>query len=138
MIFVYILVSLAVFLGFVLYLSSRKKKIDRLFKEMRLSGEIFVLGPEMASYRGATAKYGRIKNSGVIGLTNEKIIFIPLLGKRITIPLEEIKDVSESRQFLGQHRANLSVLVLHAKDSDVGFFVRNKYRWLNAIRGIIR
>lgn len=138
MIFIYILICLAVFLSFMIYMSWKRKKVEHIFREMKLSGEAFILGPEVASFRGATAKYGRIKCDGVIGLTNEKIIFVPFVSKKFFIPTNEIKDVSESKKFLGHYRAGISVLVLHSKEADIGFFVKNVLRWQNAIRGIIK
>ena len=138
MIFIYILICLAVFLSFRVYMSWKRKKVEHIFREMKLSGETFILDPEVASFRGATAKYGRIKCDGVIGLTNEKIIFVPFVSKKFFIPTNEITDINESKKFLGHYRAGISVLVLHSKEADIGFFVKNILRWQNAIRGIIK
>lgn len=137
MYFVIILVGLALFVGFAIYMSWKKKKIMSAFRNMQLSGETFVLRPEIASFRGATAKYGRVKCDGVIGLTNGKTIFEPFVGKKMIIMMDDIRDVSEKKNFLGQYRARMSVLVLHGKEADIGFFVKDILRWQNAIKGII-
>ena len=138
MIYVIILAGIVIFATFVFYMSWKKKKIMNVFKDMQMSGETFVLGPEIASFRGATAKYGRIKCDGVIGMTSEEIIFIPFVGNRMTIMLNQLKGVGEKKNFLGSHRAGIPVLVLHSKEADIGFFVRDILRWQNTIKGIIK
>lgn len=121
----------------IVILTWKKKKIDQIMRDMKFSGETFILGPEKASFRGATAKYGRIKGNGVIGLTSEKVMFIPYIGKHIIIPIQKIKDVSESKRFLG-HYLHRPILILHGTETDAGFFVKNNFRWQNAIKSIVR
>ncbi len=132
------IISLGLFLCFVIYMSWKKGKIAGLFREMKLSGETFVINPEFASFRGATAKYGRVKCDGVIGLTNDKIIFIPFIGSKTEIPLKEICDVTEEKKFLGCYRAGMTVLVLHEQEVNIGFYVKDNIKWQNTITGIIR
>lgn len=135
---VVIIIGLVLFLCFVIYMSWKKRKIAGLFRQMKLSGETFLINPEFASFRGATAKYGRVKCDGVIGLTNDKIIFIPFIGSKTEIPLKEIRDVSEEKKFLGHYRAGITVLVLHGQEAEIGFYVKDNMKWQNTITGIIK
>jgi len=135
---VIIIIGLVLFLCFVIYMSWKKRKIAELFQQMKLSGETFLINPEFASFRGATAKYGRVKCDGVIGLTNDKTIFIPFIGSKTEIPLKEIRDVSEEKKFLGHYRAGITVLVLHGKETEIGFYVKDSMKWQNTITGIIK
>jgi len=132
------IISLGLFLCFVIYMSWKKAKIAGLFREMKLSGETFIINPEFASFRGATARYGRVKCDGVIGLTNDKIIFIPFIGSKTEIPLKEICDVTEEKKFLGCYRAGMTVLVLHEQEVDIGFYVKDHIKWQNTITGVIK
>src|SRR5262245_30845028 len=45
---------------------------DEITLELEAAGERIVRGPERASYRGATATYGRVKGVGVIALTETR------------------------------------------------------------------
>jgi len=123
---------------FVIYMSWKKRKIADLFRQMKLSGATFVITPEYASFRGATNTYGRVKCDGVIGLTDRKVIFMPMVGKKIEIPLNNIKDITEEKTFLGNIRPGMSFLVLHGNNVDIGFFVRDNLKWQNAITGMIK
>jgi hypothetical protein len=132
------LIIISLLLCFTLYMSWKKNKILKIFQNMRRSGNTFIIPPEVASYRGATAKYGRAKCDGVIGMTKDKIIFCPLMGKTLTIDLHCIKDVSQTKKFLGQYRAGMTVMVLHTDRADIGFFVSDHMKWQNSIIGIIK
>ena len=128
--FVVFIVILAIFLSW------RKRKIEQIIRKMKLSGETFILEPETANYRGASAKYSRIKGNGMVGLTDEKIIFIPFVGKNIIVPINEIEEVRESKRFLGQY-VGKPILVLHCTEAEIGFLVKDSRRWQNAIKGVI-
>lgn len=103
-----------------------------------MSKEIFVIPPEFASFRGATKMYGRTKCDGIIGLTENNVIFIPLVGRKIEIPINSIYSVTEEKKFLGSYRAGLSFLVLHGRELDIGFFVKDNSKWQNTLLAIIK
>ena len=133
-----VIVIAGLFLSFTIYMSWKKRKIASLFKEMKLSGKTFIITPEFASFRGATNTYGRIKCDGIIGLTDRKIIFIPLVGKKIEIVLNSINNITEEKNFLGNVRAGMSFLVLHGADLEIGFYVKDNLKWQNTLLGLIK
>ncbi|MGB3340380.1 MAG: hypothetical protein WBB37_02740 [bacterium] len=137
-IIIIITVIIGLFFSFAIYMSWKKRKIAGLFRQMKLSGEVFIITPEFASFRGATSTYGRVKCDGVIGLTDRKVVFMPLVGKKMEIALESMKDVTEEKNFLGSYRAGMSFLVLHDSNLDIGFFVKDNIKWQNALSGIIK
>jgi hypothetical protein len=121
--------AVALFTGFVFYMSWKKRKIMALLRQMQLSGTTFVLGPEIGSYRGATALYGRVKCDGVIALTDTLLLFAPFIGTKKEIPLKDFQRVDVTEKFLGQYRMGMQVLVLRAETCDIGFFVNDVNRW---------
>lgn len=125
--------TIALFAGFVLYMSWKKRKIMALLRQMQLSGTAFVLGPEIGSYRGATARYGRVKCDGIIALTDTFLLFIPFIGKKKEFPLKDFRGIEITEEFLGQRRRGMQVLVLHADTCNIGFFVNDVTRWQTAI-----
>jgi hypothetical protein len=135
-IFIFIVVGLL--FSFAIYMSWKKRKIADLFRQMKSSGTAFIITPEYASFRGATNTYGKVKCDGVIGLTDRKIIFIPMVGREIEIPLENIRDITEEKTFMGNIRPGMSFLVLHGNNVDIGFFVSDNIKWQNAIIGMIK
>jgi len=137
-IIIIIIVIFGLFFSFAMYMSWKKRKIAGLFQELKLSGETFIITPEFASFRGATSTYGRIKCDGIIGLTDSKLVFVPLVGKKIEIALENINTVTEEKTFLGSCRAGMPFLVLHGIDMDIGFYVKDNVKWQNTLLGFIK
>ncbi|MBN2621539.1 hypothetical protein JXB22_10700 [candidate division WOR-3 bacterium] len=128
----------ALFAGFVLYMSWKKRTIMALLRQMQLSGTTFVLGPEIGSYRGATALYGRVKCDGIIALTDTFLLFAPFIGKKKEIPLKDFQRVDVTDKFLGQYRMGMQVLVLRAETCEVGFFVNDINRWQTTLTCYMR
>jgi hypothetical protein len=137
MLWITALMLLGLIIVFVTYMSWKRKKIIEAFQALKLSGLTFIIGPEFASYRGATAQYGRVKCDGVIGLSPDKLIFIPFIGPKKEILTNNICRVDEQKTFLGQFRAGVHVLVIHEDKADIGFFVKDIATWQNAIEALI-
>jgi hypothetical protein len=135
----YIIITLIfLILLFSLFMSWRRRTYEKTIREMKMSGKTLILGPEPASFRGATAQYGKLKNDGVIALFTEQIIFKPLIGEQIIIPINEVKEVDNKRTFLGSRRAGLDFLILRGTNADIGFYVKDTIRWQNAIKNVMK
>lgn len=126
----------ALFSGFVFFMSWKKRKILNALQHMKLSGTTFLIGPEIGSYRGATSVYGKVKCDGIIALTETSLVFLPYIGKKKEIALHGIRGIEVVKTFLGQYRAGIPVLVLHHEQCDIGFFVQDTAAWLTAIRNL--
>lgn len=93
-------------------------------QHMADTGEPLVRGPEPASFRGATARFGKVKGSGVIVLTARRLVFKKATGTTIEIPREEIAAVREDKWFNGAYRSgNLHLIVRLVDDTEVAFMV---------------
>ncbi len=111
-----------------------ERRADDLRRDVERRGEAWVIPLESATYRGATHTYGRVKGSGVVGLTDRRIVFEPLIGKGFSIPLARVTGVKITRWFLGAARAPGRHLVLTLDDgNEVGFYVSDQDRWLAAL-----
>ncbi len=110
------------------------ERADELRDEVDRLGEEWVIPLEGASYRGAQHTYGRAKGNGVAGLTRRRVVFEPFIGQGFSVPLVRVADVRESRWFLGVARVRGMHLVFALDDgNEVGFFVRDRERWLKAL-----
>jgi hypothetical protein len=111
-----------------------EERADDLRDEVGRLGEEWVIPLEAASYRGARHTFGRVKGSGVAGLTGRRLVFEPVIGSGFSVPLARVTAVRESRWFLGAARASGKHLVLSLDDdNEVGFFVGDRERWLRAL-----
>jgi hypothetical protein len=113
------------------------ERADDLRDEVDRLGEEWVIPLEGASYRGAQHTYGRAKGNGVAGLTRRRVVFEPFIGQGFSVPVVRMTDVRESRWFLGAARVRGMHLVFTLDDgNEVGFFVRDRERWLRALAGL--
>ena len=71
------------------------------------------------------------------GLTRRRLVFEPLLGAGFSVSLVRVTEARVSRWFLGAARTRDRHLVLVLDDgNEVGFFVRDRERWLRALAGL--
>ncbi len=141
-VFPVVLLFLALFftIGALLYFfAGKSKKIRRkIEEEISLDPGGTIIAPESGSFRGSTARFGRIKCNGVIYLARGGLTFHPLVGKNvIRLGAYEIGQVTVEKSFLGNWVAGKKVLVLHLQDGTrVGFFVSDEEKWKTAIEGL--
>lgn len=98
-------------------------------------GERFVLEPAMGSFRGATARFGRVKGVALVALTDRRLLFAKASGGEGELALAELKGAREEKWFLGARMGGRTHLVVTLADGcDVGFIVTDHPRWLAALR----
>ncbi len=106
--------------------------------EMLGAGERPVRGPERASYQGATGQYSKVRGSGAAALTEQALIFRPLVGRRIEVPLGELTAVREDKWFRRGYRGGRNHLILKLKSGvEVAFMFEDHAGWMVAFRTII-
>ena len=89
-----------------------------------LEGETVLRPPERGSYRGATAAgYPVVKNTGLIALTQRRLVFRTLTGKTIDVPVASITGVRESTVFKGSVVGGQTHLVVETAAGEIGFYV---------------
>jgi len=95
---------------------------ERLTTEIQ--GETVLRPPERGSYRGATAAgYPVVKNTGLIALTQRRLVFRTLTGKTIDVPVASITGVRESTVFKGSVVGGQTHLVVETAAGEIGFYV---------------
>lgn len=121
-----------------LFFWQRARLMEHTRVAVERSGETWVIPPEKSfyqSYRGFVS----VKTMGAIGMTNERIIFIPPLGRNMIFPLRDITDLSQNTWFNGSYRNGRAFVILKLADGrEVGFQVGNEQRWTEEIRSRIR
>lgn len=123
-----ILASLGVVFG--LIRKRQNQMILLLQRVLAASGEKLVLAPERASYRGALKIFSSVKSSGVLALTSQRVIFQPILGSEIKIPVKEIKQITGDKWFLkNYHGGHLHLIIHTANGNQIGFITADFIKW---------
>ena len=118
-----------------------RRKSARLLTELReelaAADERATHGPESVIYRGATDRYPKVKGNGIIALTHRRLIFRPLIGKRLELSLDQLTGVREGKWFLNSYAGGRMHLILRMNDgAEVGFMVKDHPAWMAALRTI--
>lgn len=99
----------------------------------KAGGETMLMGPVHCQYRGAAFKYDKVKGSGMICVTEKRVLFERLSGSRVDIPRSEIAQVTEDRLFRGRRAFAMGDkrhLVIHTKDgNEIGFLMKDVGLW---------
>lgn len=105
-----------------------------LAKEMATSGETLRIPQERASYEGATDVYGAVRGTGVIVLTDRRLLFRKKSGGVVEVPLGKVTAVREARSFAGVIVGGQMFLVVGTSDpAEVGFIVQDRAAWIAAL-----
>lgn len=135
-----VLAIIAVVNAFVwgLFFRQRRRVIEKTRLAMERSGESWVIPPENGFYQGMLRGIVSTKTMGAMGLTDDKLIFIPPLGHNAEYPLKDIVGISENTWFAGNYRNGRPFMILKFSDgNEVGFQVGNQQRWVEEIRSRI-
>jgi hypothetical protein len=119
------------------WLRGRLRRIDAELRARIAAspGERFLLEPAMGSFRGATARFGRVKGTSLLALTDRRLLFVKASGGEGELSLAELRAVREETWFLGSAVGGRKHLVVTLADGcEVGFLVADHPRWLAALR----
>ena len=95
--------------------------------------ERFLVSPQNAGYSGGPRRFGWVKGSGVLALTDRRVIFRRVFGGLLEIELADIASVSEAAWYRGMYKAGRRHVILHLKEgAKVAFMVRDASPWLEA------
>ena len=109
-------------------------RADDLRAEVERLGEEWVIPLAGAVYRGGAYPAGRNKGHGVLGLTDRRVVFLPIAGEQLSVPRVRIAGArleERRRDVAGAHRHHL-VLRLD-DDSEAGFLVDDAGEWQSAL-----
>jgi hypothetical protein len=102
--------------------------------EAESRGEQWLVRLEGATFRGARHAYGRVKGRGVLGLTDRRLVFVPIAGDRVGVPVVRVTGVR-----LEDHRSDAASahphrLVLTLDDeNELTFLVADREVWAAAL-----
>ncbi len=113
---------------------------DELRDEVAAAGEEWDIPLAGAVYQGGSDPAARSRGHGVLGLTDRRIVFLPIAGERLNVPrtrvigvrLEErLRDAAAATAAAGGHRQRL---VLSLDDGvRLSFLVDDATEWQSAL-----
>ena len=116
-------------------------RADALRAEVEGRGETWVIPLAGAVYQGGAHPAARNKGHGVLGLTDRRVVFLPIAGEQLSVPrmritgarLEERRrDAVAATAAVASHRHRL-VLSLDG-ETHLGFLVDDAREWEAALR----
>jgi hypothetical protein len=104
-----------------------------------IEGESVLRAPEKGSYRGATAPgFPTVKNTGLIALTQRRLVFRTLTGHLIEVPVESITGVRQAAVFKGSVVGGQTHLIVQTAAGEIGFYVFSGIAdWIAAIASLV-
>lgn len=121
-----------------LFFWQRGRLIKKTKTKVEQSGGTWVIPPEKAFVQWMLRGIISVKTMGAMGLTTNKLIFIPPLGSNKEYLLSDVVEVSENTWFAGNYRSgNAFMIVKLADGNEVGFQVSNYQRWMTEIKARI-
>jgi hypothetical protein len=110
-----------------------ERRADELRAEVDASGEGWALPLEGAVYESGPGARGD-RGHGVLGLTGRRLLFLPIAGRRFSMPRSRITDARVEDRRRDAAAAHRHLLVLALDDgSSLTFLVDDPVAWLAAL-----
>lgn len=125
-------IQAAIWIPLILLFRSRSRRYEAALRlDLAMSGETIERGPERARYGGATSGYSRVGGSGLIVLTDRRLLFRKIFGGTIQLPLDEIVGLREAKTFLRTWRGGHPFLIVKlVSGAELGFLVNDHPAWI--------
>lgn len=109
-------------------------RADALRDEVTARGEAWVLPLQAGALQGCEGTLDRLKGDGVVGLTESRLLFEPIVGRGVSLPLARLAAVRATHDRHRLSRGGRSRLVLELDDgSRLGLLVRDESEWLGRL-----
>lgn len=118
--------------GLVVVLVVLRGAARRTGAEVAASYPDAVAGPELGMYRGGDGDFTRVRSTGWVVLTPERLVVRPLTGSTITVPAGEITGSRVEKSF-NTHWNGRPVLVVETRRGELGITVGDHPAWEAAI-----
>lgn len=111
-----------------------EKRADDLRADVYRLGEEWEIPLGGAAYQGGAPVGGHSRGHGVLGLTDRRVLFLPIAGESVSIPRVRVQNAhveDRRREAAATHRHRL-VLTLD-DDAEVAFLVDDPSAWMRAL-----
>jgi hypothetical protein len=115
------------------WLRGRLRRSDAELRALVQGDERFLVEPSVGNYRGATARFGKVKGTGVVALTDRRVLCAKAVGALIDVPLADVVDVREDKWFLRSYNGVPHVILRLRDGVELGLQVRDRARWIELL-----
>jgi hypothetical protein len=116
------------------WLRGRMRAAESTLRAKLRDGEKLLVEPGMGTYRGATARFGKVKGTGVVALTDQRVLCVKAVGEPVEVALGEVVAVREDKWFM-RSANTLQHVILGLRDgTEVAFQVKDHTRWMETLR----
>ena len=116
------------------WLRGRLRRTDAELRALVKGEERFLVEPSVGNYRGASARFGKVKGTGVAALTDRRVLCAKAVGALIDVPLTDVVGVREDNWFLRSYNGRPHVILKLRDGVEVGFQVGDHARWMEILR----
>jgi hypothetical protein len=110
-----------------------ERRADELRADVQQRGETWVIPLRGASYQGGAPIGVRSRGHGVLGLTDKRVLFLPIAGEPVSVPRARVIGVrveDRRRDAAASHRHRL--LVFLDDETEVKFLIDDPATWEQA------
>jgi hypothetical protein len=126
---------MAVIVAVSMYVMSRagtkaEARADELRADVEQRGEEWVVPLRGSTYQGGAPGSARSKGRGVLGLTDRRVLFLPIAGELVSVPRARVKRArleDRRREAAASHRHRLVLTLDDA--TEVAFLVDDPDAW---------
>jgi hypothetical protein len=130
---------MAVIVAVMMFVLSRtgtkaERRADELRADVEQRGETWVIPLRGASYQGGAPVGVRSKGHGVLGLTDRRVLFLPIAGELVSVPRVRVigaRVEDRRRDAAASHRHRL--LVFLDDETRVSFLIDDPSEWEQAL-----
>ena len=111
-----------------------ERRADELRADVEQRGETWVVPLQGAAYQGGGRQVAKSKGHGVLGLTDRRVLFLPIAGELVSVPRVLVTGVrveDRRRDAAASHRHHL--LISLDDGAEVAFLVDDPSEWLRGL-----
>jgi hypothetical protein len=111
-----------------------ERRADELRAEVERRGEAWVIPLSGALYQGGGSQSTKSKGHGVLGLTDRRVLFLPIAGELVSVPRVRVLGAhvqDRRRDAASDHRHRL--LIALDDETELGFLIDDPATWKQAL-----
>lgn len=119
--------------GVISWLRGRLRRTAAELRALVKGEERFLVEPTVGNYRGASARLGKVKGTGMVALTDRRVLCAKAVGALIDVPLTDVVGVREDNWFLRSYNGRPHVILKLRDGVEVGIQVGEHARWMELL-----